>query len=436
MKYPLQSSLAAVLASMAVLSIATPAAAQSVRVASWNLGWHVSSAELPAWLAQCGKSYQKSPSDGVWRVVPEGTAGATVGWFIKESRSQLEGVDLSRMPPCGVYEASDRSKLAVTPTAWAERNKRIAEIIERDVRPDVIAFQEVSGTTSVREALGTAAERYNVCSFDGRFKVQRLAFAWRKELGAGECRTEDAMTLPTVADKDQVRPGLVLTLKQGDKRTSFMTVHLKSSCVSPLDGRGRLDQDRTNERFTDPCPILQRQVAPIEAAVEQLAANAEQFIVLGDFNRNLWHEANELEGAKPQRSDGSNDLAKPLPAGVKTQSLYKEVFDGEPANTRASLVSLECKLEPKLAALCERSKTEALKREEMAPLGEPAGLGCRNAIGLDHFVVSEKLKTKVSGAQKVGIGASGESLAAPAGKSDPVLGTSDHCPIVMSVDLR
>ncbi len=433
MKYPLLSSLAATLLA---ITATTPAAAQAVRVASWNLGWHVSTAELPAWLAQCGKSYQKSASDGVWRVVPEGTAGATVGWFIKESRSQLEGVDLSKMPPCGVYEGADRTKLAVTPGAWAERNRQIAQILEKDVRADVIAFQEVSGVAAVREALGAASDRFNVCSFEPRFKVQRLAFAWRKELGAGECRTEDAMTLPTVADKDQVRPGLVLTLKTGDKRTSFMTVHLKSSCVSPLDGRGRLDQDRTNERFTDPCPVLQQQVAPIEAAVEKLAAGADQFIVLGDFNRNLWHEANELEGAKAVRSDGSTDLAKPLPAGVKTQSLYKEVFDGEPANTRASLVSLECKLDAKLAGLCERSKTEALKRDEMAPLGDASGLGCRNAIGLDHFVVAEKLKAKVSGAQKVGIGALGQSAVAPAGKTDPVLGASDHCPIVMSVDLR
>lgn len=433
MKYPLLSSLAATLLA---LSTATPAAAQAVRVASWNLGWHVSNAELPAWLAQCGKSYQKNAADGVWRVVPEGTAGATVGWFIKESRSQLEGVDLSKMPPCGVYEGADRTKLAVTTAAWAERNKQIANIIEKDIRPDVIAFQEVSGVAAVREALGAASERYNVCSFEPRFKVQRLAFAWRKELGAGECRTEDAMTLPQVREVEQVRPGLVLTLKTGDKRTSFMTVHLKSSCVSPLDGRGRLDQDRTNDRFTDPCPVLQQQVGPIEAAVEKLAANADQFIVLGDFNRNLWHEANEVEGAKPLRSDGSTDLAKPLPAGVKTQSLFKEVFDGEPANTRASLVSLECKLDPKLASLCERSKTEALKREEMAPLGDASGLGCRNAIGLDHFVVAEKLKSKITGAQKVGIGALGESAAAPAGKTDPILGASDHCPIVMSVDLR
>ncbi|MDM4766223.1 endonuclease/exonuclease/phosphatase family protein [Pelomonas sp. SE-A7] len=432
MKYPLALILAAATAS------SSTASAQPLRVASWNLGWHVSTAELPAWIAQCSKPYAKSAADGVWRVAPEGAAGATVGWFIKESRSQLEGLDLSRMPPCGVYEGPDRSKLAVTPAAWAERNQRIAQILDKDVRADVIAFQEVSGTAAVREALGAAAERYNVCSFDGRFKVQRLAFAWRKELGAGDCRTEDAMTLPEVADKDQVRPGFVLTLKIADKRTSFMTVHLKSSCVSPLDGRGRLDQDRSNKDrgFTDPCPTLQQQVAPIEAAVEKLAATSDQFIVLGDFNRNLWHEANEVEGAKALRSDGSTDLAKPLPAGVKTQNLFKEVFDGEPANTRAALVPMECKLDPKLAALCDRSKTEALRREDMAPLGEASGLGCRNAIGLDHFVVADKLKAKVLGAQKVGIGAFGDSLPPPAGKSDPVLGASDHCPIVMSIDLR
>ncbi|MBL8223443.1 MAG: hypothetical protein JNL62_29695, partial [Bryobacterales bacterium] len=38
-------------------------------------------------------------------------------------------------------------------------------------------------TAAVREALGPAAADYVVCSYSG-YKVQRLAFAWRKSLGA------------------------------------------------------------------------------------------------------------------------------------------------------------------------------------------------------------------------------------------------------------
>jgi len=426
-----------VLALLACTVSTSPVLAEPLRVASWNLGWHVSLAELPAWTAQCGKSYEKDATDGVWKVVPEGKPGATVGWFIRESRSNLEGVDLSRMPPCGVYEAPNRVKLAVTPAAIKERNQRIAGLLAEQVRPDVIAFQEVSGTAAVREALGEQAGRYNVCSFDGQYKVQRLAFAWRKELGEAvePCQVIDPISLPEAKPVDQVRPGYTLTLKVRGQVLRFLTVHLKSSCVSPLDGRGKLDQDRGNG---DPCPILQQQVAPLEAAFEQLPKGADQFVMLGDFNRNLWHEANELEGAKALRSDGSTDLAKPLPAGVKTQNLYREINDSEPAASRASLVSLECKLAPnqaQLASLCERSKTEALRREELAPLAAAEALGCRNPIGLDHIIISEGLKSRLRGAQKVAIGAQGQTLAPAEGKVDAQLAVSDHCPIVMTLDL-
>lgn len=427
-----------ILTSLIVAAFAGPAGADPLRVASWNLGWHVSVAEVPAWTAQCGKSYEKNAADGIWHVVPDGKDGSTVGWFIRESRSTLEGVDLSKMPPCGVYEAPNRVKLAVTPGAISDRNQRIATVLSEQVRPDVIAFQEVSGTAAVREALGPQSDRYNVCSFDGQYKVQRLAFAWRKELGeaAEPCQVIAAISLPDAKPIDQVRPGYTLTLNVRGQVLRFLTVHLKSSCVTPLDGRGKLDQDRGNN---DPCPSLQQQVAPLEAAFERLPQGVDNFVVLGDFNRNLWHEANEVDGAKAIRSDGSTDLAKPLPAGVRTQNLYREINDGEPAASRASLVPLDCKLDAPLAALCERSKTEALKREDTAPLSAPEALGCRNAIGLDHFIISDGLKSRLRGAQKVAIGAQGLTLApvdAKNGqKSEASLAVSDHCPIVMNLDL-
>ena len=55
-------------------------------------------------------------------------------------------------------------------------------MLREDVKADVIAFQAVSWVAAVREALGPAAGSYVACSYIG-YKIQRLAFAWRKSLG-------------------------------------------------------------------------------------------------------------------------------------------------------------------------------------------------------------------------------------------------------------
>ncbi|MFG5409229.1 hypothetical protein ABXN37_15390 [Piscinibacter sakaiensis] len=229
----------ALAASLAALP--APAAAAPLRIATWNLGWHVAEAELGRWTAQCAKTYAKDEASGSWRLVAAGTPGARAGWEVDEGRAVLEGVDLSVMPPCNVYRAG-RVNVPVTVPAWRKRNEQIAQVLRESVRADVIAFQEVSGEAAVREALGDAADDYRVCSFDGRYKVQRLAFAWRRSLGAsdGPCEVIDALSLPQLAPRDQVRPGLVLTLRVDGRRLRFLTVHLKSGCVSPLD-RGPLD---------------------------------------------------------------------------------------------------------------------------------------------------------------------------------------------------
>lgn len=52
----------------------------------------------------------------------------------------------------------------MTPKAMATRSRQISDIIAKSVQPDVIAFQEVSGTQAVIEALGEHASQYRVCS--------------------------------------------------------------------------------------------------------------------------------------------------------------------------------------------------------------------------------------------------------------------------------
>jgi endonuclease/exonuclease/phosphatase family metal-dependent hydrolase len=322
----------------------------------------------------------------------------------------------------------------VTPNAYAKRAAQLARLLSSAVRPDVIAFQEVSGTLAVTEALGSAAPDYHVCSFDGAYKVQRLAFAWKRTLGNAPeaCSAVHALSLPALPKSQQVRPGYALTLELAGKRVRFMTVHLKAGCVTPKDGH-RLDG---NSGPNDPCPTLQRQVAPLEAAWEALASDVDHFIVLGDFNRNLWHEANLLTGAEAIRSDGHTDLAEPRAAGVLTRNLLVEVNDGVPSRSEAVLLSVVCAGKPAVTAACEKSKVDKLTSVEAAVLIASEGLGCRNPVGLDHVLVSKSLAAAVRSTSKISIGPFGRSLSPrPPDFPDPLLAVSDHCPVVVEIEL-
>lgn len=409
------------------------ASAQPIRVASWNLGWHVSQPEVPNWIARCGRSFVKDAGDGVWKPVPAGTQGATVGWYIKESRAKLEGVDLSVMPPCGVYQTPARVNVAVTPAAFALRSRQLASFIRNTVNPDVIAFQEVSGSAAVNEALGPMASEYQTCSFDGQYKLQRLAFAWRKSVAevVEPCRPIDAISLPSVAEVDRVRPGYQVGLRIRGKLVRFLNLHLKSSCVSSLDG-GQLD---STDARAEACALLQQQVRPLEAAIEQLAPDADHFVVLGDFNRNIWHEQNQVAGARAVRSDGSVDLKSPMADGVRTQNLLLEINDGEPGASQLTLLPLTCS-GAALDLLCQASKRRKLTQPESRTVASGTGLGCRNGVGLDHMLVSKGLEPRVTQVVKVSIGRLGGSMEPRPDEPEPLLAISDHCPIVATVDMQ
>jgi len=407
--------------------------AETLRIATWNLGWHVSQAELPAWIGQCSKYFVKSTA-GIWEVAESSAFGATQGWSISEPRAKLEGVDLSVQPPCSVYQNPSREGISVTTGAYAKRVSQLAKLIASDVRPDVIALQEVSSSDAVREALGAAAGDYNVCSFDGQYKVQRLAFAWRKKFGPAveNCVEVKAMSLPALPGESQVRPGYTVKLRLAHKTVRFLTVHLKSGCVTPLE-HGKLDQ---NAGADDPCSILQQQIAPFEDIFEQLGKGVDHFIVLGDFNRNLWHEVNLVKGAEAVRSDGTTDLTKPWANQVVTRNLLLEVNDGEPASSKAVLLSGTCAGDASIISACEASKKGTLNASQRKVLTAKTGLGCRNPVGLDHILVSQSLAAAVRSTNKISIDALGTSLSPkPPALLDPLLAVSDHCPLVAEVEL-
>jgi hypothetical protein len=168
----------------------TVVAARDLRVATWNLGWHLSQAEAQVWIDRCGTPFAFNEAASRW----EPAASGTPGWQLRWARDAPILWDLSLLPPCDVFQANFRI-VPATPEAYRRRSGQIGTVLGQRVDPDVIAFQEVSGEQAVREILPDGGTGYHVCSFQD-FKVQRLAFAWRRELGdASEpCSVNEALS--------------------------------------------------------------------------------------------------------------------------------------------------------------------------------------------------------------------------------------------------
>ena len=376
--------------------LATAAAqAAPLKVATWNLGWHLDAASAKTWIAACSRPF--ALQDGIWKPVAQAAEGTQPGWALPWGRNAPVEWDIGVMPPCDVFQAN-RAVVPVTEAAYAERSVEISRFIREQIAPDVIAFQEVNGVPAIRELLGAGWE---VCGYEGH-KIQRLAFAWKASLGPGRCEVNWPLSLPDRPMREQVRPGLALKLNVEGKPVSFLTVHLKSSCVSPMDdrraeGRGQLDGEDTH------CRQLQSQVKPLEAWLDAELKGSERLVILGDFNRNLTHEAAE-----------ATEL--PVRNGDRTRNLWRELNDGEPKPL--TLLGAQCE-----GNLCALGKGRPLGREEFGQLRQQ--LGCRNPLGLDHVVIAGQLSSP-AGAHKVSLGDKANTVV----NGDQVqLGLSDHCPV-------
>lgn len=206
--------------------------ARDLKVATWNAGWHLSRVEADNWIAKCSHPFALNAAGDAYEPSSAGKPGWELDW--DRNAAIKPKWDFNVLPPCNVFQDRNRKVVPVTATAYQKRASQMAAFIGTDINPDVIAFQEVSGKDAVYEVLPNGGADFHVCTFDG-FKVQRLAFAWRKELGEGTCNIEETLSVPKETPENRVRPGWSLKLTIDGKPTTFLTVQLKSSCVSPLD---------------------------------------------------------------------------------------------------------------------------------------------------------------------------------------------------------
>ncbi|CAN5329643.1 hypothetical protein BH10PSE17_BH10PSE17_01490 [soil metagenome] len=400
----IQHCAALVVAAVSILST-SQVQARDLTVATWNLGWHMSQAEAAHWIKACGAPFAQG-ADGRWRPSASGT---TPGWDLKWGRDAAVEWDIGTIAPCDVYQVQRRI-VPVTERAWRSRDARIAAVLDQRVGADVIAFQEVSGEQAIRDVLPGAASDWQVCSFSG-YKVQRTAFAWRTSLGAtgAKCSVAPALALPQRAYKEQPRPGLMLELGIDGQRVRFLTVHLKSSCVSPLDsrdpnGRGQLAGDE------EACTILQAQLEPLRRWYGEAAQGADAVVLLGDFNRNLFHD----------------DALPVAPVNGRSASLM-HVLQRDPPSGWAPRVVTEICPQAGLGAVCAVAKERILDRDEYSRLTRTDALGCRNPIGLDHIVLGGRVESRP--AEKIALGPEGWTTAGDGPGAEPSLAVSDHCPL-------
>lgn len=407
------------LATALLIAGAMEASARQITVATWNLGWHMDTDTAGQWIAECGKKFAKDASGDTWSPAT-GTDG-TLGWELDAYK--INGWDHSRFPVCGVYY--DGGTLQVTLPSYQDRLKRVSQYIENSLKADVLAFQEVSGIQAVKEILPGNGADYEFCGLEQpeTYKVQRLVIAWKRTLGTKvSCETEEPLSLRGNPERYQPRPGLAVTLKIDNKLLRVLTVHLKSSCVSPFDG-GKL------ESGGDDCKVLQQQIDPIESWIERATADDAKVIMLGDFNRNLWHE---LRDQSLVRTDAS-PASEARPAGALSRSLLEEIADGKPGSSQMTMVSEECLTSEIGRIVCEYSETRPLRPGERSLLGSGDYLGCRNPVGLDHILVGPAFDARKLVAKHISVGYEGSTKA---NRNDPArhkLAISDHCPMALEV---
>lgn len=212
-------------------------AARELEIATWNLEWLIAPAVLRELRPTC--------------VPPD---------------SQLRSQE--RRLPCDVAYGKERG--AGDFAALARYARRLDA--------DVIALQEVDGP----EAARLVFPGYSFC-FTGRRALQNTGFAIRP--GVQHRCGADARGISL---DDTLRRGAELVLFPGTaNELRLLSIHLKSGCArEPLDS-GR-----------DACTDLARQTVALASWVDSQARQGRRFAILGDFNRDLLHEA---QGTAPPR---------------------------------------------------------------------------------------------------------------------------------------
>ena len=170
--------------------------------------------------------------------------------------------------------------------------------------PDILAVQEVDGEEALSRVVDAEVYHVHVSSrpqgnLNGK---QNTGFAYKRGLRAVEQPDFEALNT-----SGSVRRGTRLDVTHNGQTLQLMSVHLKSGCFQ-------------NGSTSSACHTLEQQIAVLETWIDQAAQGADPFIVLGDFNRRLNLDGDdvwaELDDGQPANADLSS-LTKDMPISCR-----------------------------------------------------------------------------------------------------------------------
>ncbi|PIF28350.1 hypothetical protein CLU88_3258 [Acidovorax sp. 56] len=454
--------------SAAVLALGMMSCAVSAQttVATWNVAWLMAKPTYDTWTSTC-KRYG-------W---PSDVSKITDASLRDKAREELKG-----LPYCNVHNGmvfppdscliEDASKSEGWPDAprygpnhpcrvsldlsgsWSQYEiklqhlrKMAAELAKAKV--NVLVLQEVFDEDAVRQILPPHWEVRSTKGMAGSPDIpQQLAVAYPKDNPARVRNVQTYGDLSKVGlTRHAVRPGLDFTADVAGKPVRFLGVHLKAGCRS-ADITNPVKRDyhtaEDYERLQSECNAMLAQVPVLERWIEERADAKEEFVVLGDFNRNLQGEA-----SKTARSDNT-DPKDPLTCDFNAQRgktecsapverLLPEISDDKPAG--ASLIraffttaqGTELKMvrgqypENSRGACVLKSSGTYKRQDGKKVVDEVASLA---HDGIDHVLVSAALAQRLNKTSFV----MNRYTYRRTGETTPMIVTpqdavpSDHCP--------
>jgi exonuclease III len=360
------AALALTLSAAPILSLA----ASPLTITTWNLEHMMSEAVFDEWASFCAKYG--------WDEDKVKAAGA-----VKPKHLTYCNAHNGLLYPTSIQE----SRPLQTKAAFDEK---VEALVKRraELNSEVFALQEVSDEAAVRRIF--PASEWEAISSKAEI-AQNIAFVVRKNAGI---RVVSSRQVDELAQKDDAG-------------------HLKASCrAQPLSEPtrpGYADDKRWSE-IQQGCKVMRKQAPALENWVEAQTRAKQQFMILGDWNRDLKRDL-----ALPARLN-SGELAKsPIDANTRIGSLLKEISDNEPQGAWLAVVFPSIK-----------ARTKTLK----APDQKKPDQVCHQ--GIDNFALSDSLMKSLAVAkdslQALGIDYGEQAYAL--NKARP----SDHCPVTLSLN--
>jgi Exonuclease III len=185
--------------------------------------------------------------------------------------------------------------------ARSEQDYNILKKYRRRLNADIVALQEVNGPKAARLVFPAAQYELYV---SGRY-VEDIAsgrpsdriytgFAVRRGVfDALAKRDYEALSVPHT-DGRPTRWGTEILVEKQGRHLRLLSVHLKSGCI----------ESSLENPTSSNCVTLSKQLAPLEAWIDQCAREKVPFVILGDLNRaldvhgqhdHLWREIDDAD---------------------------------------------------------------------------------------------------------------------------------------------